>query len=296
MAGPIEHYRLYGEPIRHVEPRFIHVEPIRERSGFHHWRIAPHTHRELHQLLLVSRGGGAMNCEASSSVITVPAILVIPAGTVHGFAFEPGSDGWVISIARTAMPGAATGDGLIATLFDRARCVGPIDREAARQIGQSFLSLSSELAWDGAGRNLAIEGDVLKLFVAFARAGLAHERMTASLTDAESVLLSRFRALVEAHFAEHLGVAVYARRLGVSEDRLLAVCRKRFGAPPIQIIHQRLMVEAQRWLLYTSAPVGLIADALGFKDISYFSRFFAQRLGQSPRVFRSAQTSGSGEL
>lgn len=296
MAGPIEHYRLYGEPIRHVEPRFIHVEPIRERSGFHHWRIAPHAHRELHQLLLVSGGGGAMNCEASSFVIATPAILVIPAETVHGFAFEPGTDGWVISIARTAMPGAATGDGLIATLFDRARCVGPIDREAARQIGQGFLALSNELAWDGAGRNLAIEGDVLKLLVAFARAGLAQERMTASLTDAETVLLSRFRALVEAHFAEHLAVAAYARRLGVSEDRLLAVCRKRFAAPPIQIIHQRVMVEAQRWLLYTSAPVGSIADALGFKDISYFSRFFTQRLGQSPRAFRSAQTSGSAEL
>lgn len=292
MAGPIEHHRLYGEPVRHVEPRFVHVEPIRERSGSHHWRIAPHTHHGLHQLLLVSEGGGAMNGEGTAFAITTPAVLVIPADTVHGFAFEPGTDGWVISIARTAMPGSANGGGLVATLFDRARCVGPIDREAARLIGQSFLSLSNELAWDGAGRNLAIEGDVLKLLVSFARVGLAHERVTASLTDAESLLLSRFRALIEAHVAEHLTVAVYARRLGVSEDRLLAVCRKRFGVPPIQIIHQRVMVEAQRWLLYTTAPVGSIAEALGFRDISYFSRFFARRLGESPRAFRSRDARG----
>lgn len=286
-AGLIERYRLYGEPIRHVEPRFIHVEPIRERSGYHQWWIAPHAHRELHQLLLVSEGGGTMVSEGASSGIAVPAVLVIPAETVHGFTFTPVTDGWVISIALTALPASASSDSLVLALLDRPRCVGPIDPEAARQISQCFLSLSSELAWDGAGRNLAIEGEVLKLLAAFARATLATDMATASLSDAESLLLNRFRALVEVHFADHLPVSAYARKLGVSEDRLLMVCRKRFDAPPIQIIHQRIMVEAQRWLLYSSSPIGKIADALGFRDAGYFSRFFTKRLGVSPRSLRT---------
>ncbi|WID96667.1 helix-turn-helix domain-containing protein [Bosea vestrisii] len=192
-----------------------------------------------------------------------------------------------MSIARTALPASASGDGLVSALLDRSRCAGPIDGEAARQIGLCFLSLSSELAWDGAGRSLAIEGDVLKLLASFSRAALATDTAVASLSDADSSLLARFRALVEAHFADRLTVAAYARRLGVSEDRLLAVCRKRFDAPPIQIIHQRIMVEAQRWLLYTSTPIGAIAEALGFRDAGYFSRFFTKRLGLSPRRFRA---------
>lgn len=284
--GPVERYRLYGEPVRHVEPRFIHVEPIRERSGHHHWRIAPHAHRVLHQLLLVSAGGGMMNCEASGFAIAAPAVIVIPAETVHGFEFQPETDGWVISIAQTALPSSAVGDGLVSTLFEQPRCIGPIDPESERPIGQSFLSLSSELAWDGAARNLAIEGDVLKMLAAFARVAVANDSAVASLSDAGSSLLTRFRALIEARFAEHLAVAAYAKELGVSEDRLLAVCRRRFDAPPIQIIHQRLMVEAQRWLLYSSTPVGVIAAALGFRDAAYFSRFFTKRLGVSPRRFR----------
>lgn len=286
LVGPVERYRLYGEPVRHVEPRFIHVEPIRERSGDHHWRIAPHAHRALHQLLLVSAGGGVMNCEASGFAITAPALIVIPAETVHGFEFEPETDGWVISIAQTALPNSAVGDGLVSTLFEQPRCIGPIEPESEHLIGESFLSLSSELAWDGAARNLAIEGDVLKLLAAFARAAVANDTVAASLSDADSSLLTRFRALVEARFAEHLAISAYAKALGVSEDRLLAVCRKRFDAPPIQIIHQRLMVEAQRWLLYSSTPVGVIAEALGFRDAAYFSRFFTKRLGVSPRRFR----------
>lgn len=285
-TGLIERYRLYGEPIRQVEPRFIHVEPIHERSGYHQWRIAPHAHRELHQLLLVSEGGGTMVSESQSFPVAVPAVLVIPAETVHGFTFTPGTDGWVISIAQTALPASAGGDGLITALIESSRCIGPIDREATAQIGALFRSLSSELAWDGAGRSLAIEADVLKLLVSFARAALAPDAATAPLSDGDSQLVGRFRALIEAHFAEHLSVAAYARALGVSEDRLLAVCRKRFDAPPVQIIHQRLMVEAQRWLLYSSAPIGTIAEALGFRDTAYFSRFFSKRIGVGPRRFR----------
>lgn len=283
----IERYRLYGEPIRHVEPRFIHVEPIRERSGYHQWKIAPHAHRELHQLLLVSSGGGTMVSEGQRVLVEVPAVLVIPAETVHGFDFAPGTDGWVVSIALTAVPASARSDRLVATLLDRPRCVGPIEGEAARQIGQCFQSLSNELTWDGVARNLAIEGEMLRLLAALARAALATDVAAASLSDAESRLLSCFRALVEAHFADHLPVAAYARKLGVSEDRLLMVCRKRFDATPLQIIHRRIMVEAQRWLLYSSTPVGQIAEALGFRDAAYFSRFFTKRLGTTPRAVRA---------
>jgi AraC family transcriptional activator of pobA len=283
---PIERYRLYGEPIRHVEPRFIHVEPIRERSGYHQWKIAPHAHRELHQLLLVSAGGGTAVSEGQRFAVEVPAVLVIPVETVHGFDFAPGTDGWVVSIAVTALPASASSNRSILTLLDRSRCIGSIDGEAARQIGQCFQSLSNELTWDGTARDLAIEGEVLKLLASFARAALPVDVAASSLADAESRTLSRFRAHVEAHFADHLPVAAYARKLGVSEDRLLMACRKRFDAPPLQIIHRRIMVEAQRWLLYSTTPVGRIASALGFRDAGYFSRFFTKRLGISPRGLR----------
>jgi len=39
---------------------------------------------------------------------------------------------------------------------------------------------------------------------------------------------------------------------------------------------------------YTSKPVSEIAYALGFDDPAYFTRFFSQRTGLSPRAFRSS--------
>jgi AraC family transcriptional regulator, transcriptional activator of pobA len=53
-------------------------------------------------------------------------------------------------------------------------------------------------------------------------------------------------------------------------------------------VHARILLEAQRQLRYTSAPVSEIAYALGFEDPAYFTRFFSQRTGQAPRAFRLA--------
>jgi AraC family transcriptional activator of pobA len=39
-------------------------------------------------------------------------------------------------------------------------------------------------------------------------------------------------------------------------------------------------------LIYSSAPVSLIAYELGFSDPAYFSRFFKRRIGTTPSVFR----------
>lgn len=294
MPESIERFGLYGEPVRHVEPHFIHVEPIRDRSGSHGWQIAPHVHGELHQLLLVAKGGGTMQSETTHTAILPPALLVVPAGTVHGFAFEPGTDGWVISIAEAALPASAVGDGAVLAMLDQPRCVGPIAPGAEHHLDDCFLALSNELAWDGAGRRLAIEAEVSRLLVAFLRSLSPGEDAVAALSDAEARLLSRFRALVEAHYGDHLGIAAYARRLAVSEDRLLALCRKRFDASPIQIVHRRLLVEAQRMLLYTNTPIGGVSEELGFGDVGYFSRFFSKRMGRSPRQFRAEAKSQRG--
>jgi AraC family transcriptional activator of pobA len=54
------------------------------------------------------------------------------------------------------------------------------------------------------------------------------------------------------------------------------------------IVHRRLLVEAERQLRYTSMSISQVAWHLGFKDPGYFSRFFTRARGASPRTFRNA--------
>ncbi|MGC3555689.1 helix-turn-helix domain-containing protein, partial [Pseudomonas aeruginosa] len=72
----------------------------------------------------------------------------------------------------------------------------------------------------------------------------------------------------------HLGIDEYARRLGISPAHLNGVARRHSGQTALGIVHQRLLLEAKRDLVYSAMTVNEIADRLGFSEPAYFTRFF----------------------
>jgi AraC-like DNA-binding protein len=56
---------------------------------------------------------------------------------------------------------------------------------------------------------------------------------------------------------------------------------------PLHIIHQRILAEAKRLLLYSNKNAKEISDILGFDDMASFSRFFRRASGMSITEFRN---------
>ena len=52
MAQPIPQFGLYGEGRWIDNPEFVHIENIEARSSDLGWRIKPHQHTQLLQILL----------------------------------------------------------------------------------------------------------------------------------------------------------------------------------------------------------------------------------------------------
>jgi AraC family transcriptional activator of pobA len=105
----------------------------------------------------------------------------------------------------------------------------------------------------------------------------------------QATLVARFRELVEVHYRAGLSLEDYADRLGVTVARLRNACLKVAAAPPLRLVHERMLLEAKRALIYSSMTVAEVAYHLGFEDPAYFSRFFAKAEGQSPRAFRASR-------
>lgn len=97
----------------------------------------------------------------------------------------------------------------------------------------------------------------------------------------------RFRDLVEREFARSHRVADYARDLAVSPGHLNALCRRYLGRSAKAVIQERLILEARRFLLYSDESAARVAYLLGFKDPSYFTRFFRRSAGRPPTEFRA---------
>ncbi|MFK0166317.1 helix-turn-helix transcriptional regulator [Rhizobium sp. NPDC090279] len=99
-------------------------------------------------------------------------------------------------------------------------------------------------------------------------------------------ILQRYRQLVEAWFRHHRPMTDYARELGVTTDRLHAICRGALGRSPVHLLHERVVQEAKLRLERSARTVQEISDGLGFRDPTYFSHFFKKKTGFSPAAYR----------
>jgi AraC-like DNA-binding protein len=87
-------------------------------------------------------------------------------------------------------------------------------------------------------------------------------------------------------------VAQLARRAGYSVDHFSRVFLKVTGARPQDYIIRAKVERARQLLAESELTIGMIAEALGFRDIFFFSRQFRQRTGQTPTEFRRGQRRG----
>lgn len=105
-------------------------------------------------------------------------------------------------------------------------------------------------------------------------------------------LLARFTRLVGQDFRQQRSVEAYAMQLDISPANLNTLARRFAGHTALGLLHQRLLLEAKRELVYTSMTISQISDLLGFSEPAYFSRFFKRMTGRSPKDFRQ-QPSGA---
>lgn len=281
----IPHYFLYEEMVPKVEPSFLHIEPIPVRSGRHNWTIRTHTHPDHHQILVISKGGGAIDVEGASWEVSPPGLVILPALTVHGIRFKPGTDGFVITVAPPFLQSALDDD---PDLVDAFRV--PV-HFLPPQIGDDidlvglFVSLEHEFVWSAPGRRAAIKA-YLQLIAVAVRRLLEQDRVRPVLSVRDTDTVMRFRELVEKHYRSHPPLDFYARKLGMTTARLNTCCRATTAKSSLSLINERLLTEAKRNLLYSDMTVNEIGAALGYVDPAYFNRFFSRNVGLSPGRFR----------
>jgi AraC family transcriptional activator of pobA len=286
-VGRIPSFFLYGEAPRALDARVLHIETIPSRSAPHHWRIKPHVHRALHQLIFALRGRGVAFAEGDATAYSSPALVVVPAGTVHGFEFEPGTCGYVLSMSDDLPREFACREPAIGPLLENPATL-ELQADALRttDLEQSLTMFAREFARAAPGRALALEGLLEVILANVLRLSHTLAESADATAGRHRQLVARFRELIESEFRKDNSLADYASALNVSESRLRNACLSVSEQSPMQMVHARILLEAKRQLSYTSVSVSEIAYALGFDDPAYFTRFFSQRTGMSPRAFR----------
>ena len=280
----IQVFNLFGESGE--LPDVVHCETIAARSVLHDWSFAAHRHARLHQVLMIERGGGEATLDGRLYALKPMQVVNVPVGHVHGFRFEPDTQGWVLTI-----PAEIIDEALLASEGLR----GPLSQSAVVRGTPQIRATMKQIFAEHAARNFG-RAHVLRALsaavIGLVARELAFESHAAGTTETEH--FRRFEALLEEHHLERWSVADYARALSVTPTHLNRITRAATGDTASHLILNRLIREARRNLVYTNLPVSTIAYALGFDDPAYFSRVYASATGLSPRAFRAQVHGGEG--
>ena len=98
--------------------------------------------------------------------------------------------------------------------------------------------------------------------------------------------LRKLFSLISTHFRSHKMADFYADQIGLTARRLNQILKNKMGVSVSQLIYSYTLIDAKREISHGIKPLKEIAIDLGFKDQSYFSRFFKKHSGVSPEHFR----------
>ena len=104
-------------------------------------------------------------------------------------------------------------------------------------------------------------------------------------------LVRKFNILVEMHFKEKHKVADYANLLHKSPKTLSNLFRKSYDKSPLQVINERIILEAKRLLMFSDKKTQQIAYELGYSEVGHFSKFFKKHIGYSPKEYKELEDS-----
>ena len=114
----------------------------------------------------------------------------------------------------------------------------------------------------------------------------SHSRINFIVGDRKKQLLFELRKLVNNHFTEIRTPKDFASRLNVSPNYLNSICKQIYNKTVSEIIQERTILESKRLLIHTGLTISEISDKLGFKDNSYFGRYFKKAAGIPPEKYR----------
>lgn len=293
-------YKLYGYGNVWTAPDLMYCETIAAQEKLHNWHVKPHKHTDLFQILYLEAGRVDVHLDGTTQTMRGGEMVLVPQMAVHGFQFDPNSVGYILTITYTLMAQIGQKTGMALTTTSTPAFLRLASDEESQHIRLTWRCLNKEYRSPQSPQRGALLESLLSCILVWVhRNGAA--RAQAGAQDKGKVDSSRhlthFAQLIEAHYTQHHQVADYANRIGITPAHLNVITQMHTGKSALRLIHERLLLEARRELVYTTRTISTISYSLGFADPGYFTRFFKRVAGVSPKTFRQqAGDHGAAEL
>ncbi|MBD2769478.1 helix-turn-helix domain-containing protein [Hymenobacter sp. BT664] len=243
----------------------------------------PHTH-DFYLLLYVTEGAGRHTVDLVTYELRPGSLFFLAPGQVHHWELAADTRGFVVFFDTDFYLFRYPGSGLYAyPFFDSAHppvlYLPPTETDIRPLVERLFAEY---------GASHANQAEVFRsyLHLCLELAARGYPALPAAEASPALRQIRQFGALLNEHFRTKRSVSDYAELLHLTANHLNALCRRALNKTASTLIHERVVVEAQRLLSHSALSVAQVAYELGFEDASYFVRYFHKYVGTTPEGFR----------
>jgi len=250
----------------------------------------PHRHN-YQEILVVQSGYGRHVIDGHAAELVPHTVALIRKGQVHLFEHASQLTGWIVRFTDDFVPTGLNNS----PWNDHASLFNQLGRAATQTLDlPAFHAIERicheiEQEWTHASAWQAEHALRHLLGVLLIRLERSYQHaLHRTDHDREAYrVYQQFAILLEQHVAAHHDVQFYADALQLAPTKLSKVLSRTVGKPTKQVIDERLVLEAKRYLLYTDLPLREIAGMLGYTDPFHLSKTFKRVTGTTPQAYRA---------
>ncbi|MEX2513162.1 MAG: helix-turn-helix transcriptional regulator [Cyclobacteriaceae bacterium] len=235
----------------------------------------PHRHLGYHELIFLSKGSGQHTVGNQVHEVLPPMGFYLNLGQVHCWDFSKIPEGFVLLFKEEALSAYPLALSNLYRIHEKFKL--PQD--------QGDLMGLLEICYHDFKANQPVELISAHLnTIIFKTLHLPYhdEHLPPHVVNEFSI----FKKLLNEHYLQLRYADEYAKKMQISIRKLNQISKVAAGCTAIEVIREKMLIEAKNLLTHTSLPVNEVAFQLNFSDASNFIKFFKSQTTLTPTEYR----------
>lgn len=288
MANTFPVYGIQKFKASH-SPGDFYANFLKPHVDEHHFTNLPHKH-DFYLVVLFTAGKGTHEVDFESYKVGKGSLFIMKPGQMHYWELSDDIDGYVFFHSRDFYDKGFLVSGIKDFNFYNSFQTSPFIKLKNKPL-ETVSDLMQEVVKEYKNNDM-LKWQKVHALISLVYIEISRQYAPLEIAKNETYLLKvkKFEDLLEEHFKRLKFPKDYADKLHITEKHLNRIVKDCLNKTSTEIIGERILLEAKRMLMHSTNSVTQIADELGYKDVSYFVRFFKKNTGETPLSFLNKHT------
>jgi AraC family transcriptional regulator, transcriptional activator of pobA len=239
----------------------------------------PHRHT-YYEIFLITKGGGSQIIDFKDIPLVDYSCYIVFPQQIHHVRRHPASAGTIFQFNEQNIPGsslAAMADHLL--VLRNSSVVFENDVLKYDQLKDIFQLVLSHTNRSSLFKK---ETALLMLQMLLYKVIELSDSKPVKTSGDDRQVIDLFLKMIDHRFREEHLVKAYVKKMNINEKKLAELTKKFLGMTPLQVIHNRILLEVKRMLSLKQDSFKEISYFLGFENAAAFNAFVKGKTGLTP--------------